>query len=104
MSIGGSTHSGHRRRSLDAEVNLVPFIDLLSMCICFLLMTAVWLELGSVPIKQLFGTDAPASASKNREIDLKFLSPTTLELAVKGLGGNKTLQIKGTDDTDRDSK
>ncbi len=30
-----------RRRALDASINLVPFIDLLSCCIAFLLITAV---------------------------------------------------------------
>jgi biopolymer transport protein ExbD len=33
---------GGRRRPLDAALNLVPFIDLLSCCIAFLLITAVW--------------------------------------------------------------
>lgn len=30
------------RRAVDAVINLVPFIDLLSCCISFLLITAVW--------------------------------------------------------------
>ncbi len=47
---GPTTSSNGRRRSLDGEINLVPFIDLLSMCICFLLMTAIWIELGSIEL------------------------------------------------------
>ena len=39
------------RKSLDAAINLVPFIDLLSCCISFLLITAVWVNLGSVEAK-----------------------------------------------------
>lgn len=38
------------RKSLDAAINLVPFIDLLSCCISFLLITAVWVQLASVPV------------------------------------------------------
>ncbi|MGE4130370.1 MAG: biopolymer transporter ExbD [Bdellovibrionales bacterium] len=53
---GGAIHSG-RHRSLDGEINLVPFIDLLSMCICFLLMTAIWIEVGSIQLHQLFGSE-----------------------------------------------
>ena len=34
------------KKALDATINLVPFIDLLSCCIAFLLITAVWTELG----------------------------------------------------------
>jgi len=36
------------RRSVDAELNLIPFIDLLSVCILFLLMTAVWVEISKM--------------------------------------------------------
>lgn len=38
------------RKSLDAAINLVPFIDLLSCCLSFLLITAVWSQLASVPV------------------------------------------------------
>lgn len=37
------------RRALDASINLVPFIDLLSCCLSFLLITAVWTQLAAVP-------------------------------------------------------
>jgi biopolymer transport protein TolR len=35
-------------RALDASLNLVPFIDLLSCCLAFLLITAVWTQLASI--------------------------------------------------------
>lgn len=38
------------RKSLDAAINLVPFIDLLSCCLSFLLITAVWTQLAAVPV------------------------------------------------------
>ncbi len=38
------------RKALDAALNLVPFIDLLSCCIAFLLITAVWSEIGAMPV------------------------------------------------------
>lgn len=59
---GPSTSHHSRRRSLDGEINLVPFIDLLSMCICFLLMTAIWIEVGSIQLHQLFGTEGMDNA------------------------------------------
>lgn len=40
------------------EVNLVPFIDLLSVCICFLLLTAVWVQTEVMSTKQGLGTEA----------------------------------------------
>jgi biopolymer transport protein ExbD len=34
---------------LNVELNLVPFIDLLSSLVLFLLVTAVWLQVGTIP-------------------------------------------------------
>jgi biopolymer transport protein TolR len=46
---GGAMPEGggpkRKRRSLDANVNVVPAIDLLSCCISFLLFTAVWTQI-----------------------------------------------------------
>jgi biopolymer transport protein TolR len=83
---GGPAPSSGRRRSLDAEVNLVPFIDLLSMCICFLLMTAVWMEIGGVNIKQMVGTEAPADSKNTYEIEVKYATPQALEVNLKRTG------------------
>src|SRR3954465_5765257 len=51
---GGSAHpAGDRgKKALDAELNLVPFIDLLSCCISFLLITAVWTQLARMDVTQ----------------------------------------------------
>jgi biopolymer transport protein ExbD len=40
------------RKALDAELNLVPFIDLLVCCICFLLITAVWTQIARIRVFQ----------------------------------------------------
>ena len=36
------------RRALDSELNLVPMIDLFVVCVSFLLITAVWSQLGRI--------------------------------------------------------
>jgi len=71
------------KKSLNAELNLVPFIDLLSMCICFLLMTAVWIQVGSMQIKQSHGTGGVEVAKKDYEIDLKMLGKSKAHLSLK---------------------
>lgn len=43
MSTGGGGGGG--KRSVNVELNLVPYIDLLSTLICFLLLTAVWQQI-----------------------------------------------------------
>ena len=78
-----SGRGGKGRKSLDAEVNLVPFIDLLSMCICFLLMTAVWVEMGAVNVKQTVGTAAPATVADAYELELKFSGPNQMMFKIR---------------------
>ena len=50
--MGVSVEGKGRGRKVNAELNLVPFIDLLSVCITFLIATAVWVELSSMPVDQ----------------------------------------------------
>jgi biopolymer transport protein ExbD len=93
--VGPSTGGGGRHKSLNAEVNLVPFIDLLSMCICFLLMTAVWMEIGGVNVKQLVGTEAAADQSNTYEMDVKYTGPQTLEVDLKRSGKVQKFNVAG---------
>jgi biopolymer transport protein ExbD len=83
---GPSPSPQGRRKSLDAEINLVPFIDLLSMCICFLLMTAVWMEIGAVNVKQLVGTEGAADSRPSYEMDLKYTTAQQFEVAINRSG------------------
>lgn len=55
------------RKALDAALNLVPFIDLLSCCIAFLLITAVWTEIGAVPVGHKGADRGPPDPSPPRE-------------------------------------
>ena len=58
------------KRPLDAAFNLVPFIDLLSCCISFLLITAVWTQVASMKVEgresacSECGTDTPAKVPR----------------------------------------
>lgn len=41
-----------RRKSVDGELNLVPYIDLLTCMVAFLLITAVWSQLARLAVAQ----------------------------------------------------
>lgn len=45
------------RKPLDTTINLVPFIDLMAVTIVFLIMTAVWTQLGRLNVSQPGGAD-----------------------------------------------
>ena len=73
------------KRTLVTDVNLIPFIDLLSVCICFLLMTAVWVQLGVLEIKQTQGTSA--SVGKDGfEIGVVLLDTQSVRMELKKNG------------------
>ncbi len=62
MGGGGMPEAGgsgkRKKKALDAVINVVPAIDLLSCCIAFLLFTAVWTQISRLQVQQL-GTGAP---------------------------------------------
>jgi biopolymer transport protein ExbD len=55
------------KKPLDASLNLVPFIDLLSCCISFLLITAVWTQLARMDVAQKGQSSAGATDEKPPE-------------------------------------
>ncbi len=84
------------KKELDAQLNLTPFIDLLSTCVCFLLITAVWIEIGTVEVKQSHGTEAAAEKKETYDLDLVFQSPTQLSLNLKKNGKRvQNFDVKG---------
>ncbi len=78
--------SGHNEPT--AELNLVPFIDILSTCICFLLMTTIWIQLGSFNISQAAGSSG--AQEKNPPSIAVDLKPSgEVKLTMKDLPGHK---------------
>ncbi len=61
VSVGGGGHGG--KKSVDSEIPLVPFIDLLLCCIMFLLATAVWNRLARLNANQ----QVPGQANPDAE-------------------------------------
>lgn len=63
------------KRSLDVAINLVPFIDLMSALICFLIMTAVWNQIDRLTVTQSGGpsnSETPPEESKTLPLNLQI--------------------------------
>jgi biopolymer transport protein TolR len=72
MGGGGMPEQGggggkRKKKSLDAVINVVPAIDLLSCCITFLLYTAVWTQISRLQVQQ-FGAGAPEPQAAEQKI------------------------------------
>ncbi|HUL58688.1 MAG TPA: biopolymer transporter ExbD [Anaeromyxobacteraceae bacterium] len=55
-----------KKKALDAVINVVPAIDLLSCCITFLLYTAVWTQISRLQVQQL-GMGAPEPQQQEQQ-------------------------------------
>lgn len=68
ISVGGG---GGGKKAVDADIPLVPFIDLLLCCIMFLLVTAVWNQLARINANQQQpGQQAPDEPPPEEKIKL----------------------------------
>jgi len=72
ISTEGGGHGG--KKSVDAEIPLIPFIDLLLCCVMFLLVTAVWNQMASL--------DALLDSPGTPESEMVQPEPSTLPLTV----------------------
>ncbi len=82
MPEQGGGHGGKKKKALDASINVVPAIDLLSCCIAFLLFTAVWTQISRLQVQQL-GTGAPAEPTQD-QLQQKALA-VTLAVGERGM-------------------
>lgn len=63
--------SGDSGEKLNVELNLVPFIDLLSSLVLFLLLTAVWVQVSTIN-SQIEKKGPAASAAKREDSQLSI--------------------------------
>ncbi|MGE4131070.1 MAG: ExbD/TolR family protein [Bdellovibrionales bacterium] len=66
---------GDGRRSSTVDLNLVPIIDLMSVCIIFLLITAVWTQVSMIQLGSSIyakGDDAPPKEPEKPAIVLRL--------------------------------
>src|SRR6516164_5266069 len=100
MHVSVKSANGRRKRT-NFELNLVPFIDVLSTCICFLLVTAVFINLGSFHVSQAVGSEKSKQDDKSKgTITASLGSKGDIRFEVKdvaGLSGGRSLtNIPGT--------
>lgn len=79
MDLGDSGGKG-KKKPLDTAINLVPFIDLMAVTISFLIMTAVWTQIGRLQVQQAGGPSDP-----NQEQSEQKTVPLTLLITEKEL-------------------
>lgn len=89
--MGLSNMNSNDKKNLDFELNLVPFIDMFSVVLCFLIMTAVQVSVGSIDLKQ--ATGATSITSDQTPVLVLSLSDSSLELQLKNSKAEVRTQI-----------
>lgn len=64
----GFVNGSASKKDLNFELNLLPVFDILSVCICFLLMTVVWVEVRSLETKQAIGGQSLAETEMKKSL------------------------------------
>jgi biopolymer transport protein ExbD len=62
MSVAPEVGNQGGRKAVDSTLNLVPYIDLLTCMVTFLLITAVWTQLARVDVTQKAESKDPTAA------------------------------------------
>ncbi|MGQ0505370.1 MAG: ExbD/TolR family protein [Myxococcaceae bacterium] len=84
MDLGQGGKGG--KKPLDTAINLVPFIDLMACTIAFLIMTAVWTQIGRLQVSSSGGPADPNQEQKeDKTVPVSLLiSEKELRLSVGG--------------------
>src|SRR5688572_21278251 len=93
MGIAAQTEGGGRK-SVDLDLNLVPFIDMMSVLVAFLLITAVWTNFTRIDVKQR-GVAPPSE--KQPPVEVRAISVLVASEAVWVGAGDVRREIAGRD-------
>jgi biopolymer transport protein TolR len=84
--------SSHKKE-IEFELNLIPFIDMLSACLSFLLLTAVWSYIGSIDTHQAIGAESTNGANNPPSIVVQVEKDNSFQFDLKDVKV-KQLQYK----------
>lgn len=71
------------KKELDFEINILPILDILSVLICFLLLTAVWIQIGTLETKQALGDNSHNGAENPPSMWVSVLANGNLQISLR---------------------
>jgi biopolymer transport protein ExbD len=84
----------NQKEDLNFEINILPILDILSVLICFLLLTAVWVQLGTIDTKQAIGDNAATAGKNPPSLWVSVEKDGQVTLSLRDLPQNKTFESK----------
>ncbi len=80
------------KKELNFEINILPILDILSVLICFLLLTAVWVQIGTLDTRQALGDNSVNGAVNPPSLWIGVATNGTLKISlrdVKSVSGSQ---------------
>lgn len=71
------------KKELDFEINILPILDILSVLICFLLLTAVWVQVGALSTQQAVGDNTISQKANPPSLWIGVEKSGTLHLSLR---------------------
>jgi biopolymer transport protein ExbD len=99
IAVGGGSNG---KKSVDAEIPLIPFIDLLLCCVMFLLVSAVWTQLAALEANQQIPGDTADSVAVE-DIERLILQVTPSGYVIGSTLGDSTTIPKNGDHYDEEA-
>ena len=82
-----------KRKTENTGIDLVAFISLLSVCICFLLLTTIWVQIGSMSVKQAVGGQAASESKPKPELWVVYEAGGRLQFSLKNAPRKMVRQV-----------
>lgn len=80
-------------KELNFEINILPILDILSVLICFLLLTAVWIQIGTLDTRQAIGDNSTVETKKNPpSLWITVNNHGVIQLSMRDLPQKKTFE------------
>lgn len=79
-------------KELNFELNILPILDILSVLICFLLLTAVWIQIGTLDTRQAIGDNSTAGAENPPSLWITVDTQGTIQLSTRDLPNKKSYE------------
>jgi biopolymer transport protein ExbD len=71
------------KKELDFEINILPILDILSVLICFLLLSAVWVQIGTLSTQQAVGDNTISQKDNPPSLWIGVEKSGTLRLSLR---------------------
>ncbi|MCB9027413.1 MAG: biopolymer transporter ExbD [Bdellovibrionaceae bacterium] len=90
-----------KKKELNHELSLIAFISLLSVLICSLLLTSIWVHIGAINVKQAVGGQALESSEKKPTLWAKMQTQGNIVFQLEEAPGVKknirVFEVQGRD-------